>query len=201
MDLLLVRHAEPERIEGGTGVPANPPLTPRGAAQAEAIGQWLASEPIDAVVSSPLLRATQTAQPIAHAHGLAVAIEDGFAEFDVHADDYIPIEDLKAANDPRWQAMVDGTWAGTGGEHPDDFRRRVLHALDGVITRHAGQRVVAVCHGGVVNCVMGSVLGIERPLWFNPAYTSLHRMAASRTGARSVVTLNETAHLEARRIT
>jgi probable phosphoglycerate mutase len=199
MDLLLVRHAQPVRIEGGTGVPANPPLTTGGQAQAAALARWLASEHIDAVVSSPLLRALQTAQPIADAHGLAVKVEDGFAEFDVQADDYIPIEDLKAANDPRWQAMVDGTWEGTGGEHPDDFRRRVLHALDDVIARHAGQRVVAVCHGGVVNCVMGSVLGIERHLWFNPAYTSLNRMVASRSGTRSVVTLNETAHLEARR--
>jgi probable phosphoglycerate mutase len=199
MDLLLVRHAEPERVEGGTGIPADPSLTTRGLTQAAALARWLASEPIDAVVSSPLLRAVQTAQPIADDHGLSVTIEDGFAEFDVQADDYIPIEELKAANDPRWQAMVDGTWEGTGGEHPNDFRRRVLGALDDVIARYAGQRVVAVCHGGVVNCVMGSVLDIERPLWFNPAYTSLHRMMASRSGARSVVSLNETAHLEARR--
>ena len=38
-------------------------------------------------------------------------------------------------------------------------------------------------------------IGIERPLWFEPAYASISRVAASRTGVRSIVSVNETAHL------
>ncbi|MCU1426164.1 MAG: hypothetical protein JWL83_164 [Actinomycetia bacterium] len=199
MDLLFVRHAEPVRIESGSGVPANPPLTDRGHEQAARLAAWLAGEHIDAVVSSPQLRALETAAPIAAAHALTVEVVEGLVEYDVQSDQYIPIEALKAANDPQWQAMVDGRWEEYGGEDPDAFRKRVIDALDQLVARFAGRRVVAVCHGGVINAVMGATLGIDRALWFEPAYTSLSRIAASRTGVRSVVTLNETAHLDARR--
>jgi probable phosphoglycerate mutase len=199
MDLLLVRHAEPERVEGGTGVRADPPLTARGRTQAERLAQWLAHEHVDAVVSSPQRRARETAAPIATAHGLDVAVVEGLVEWDVEADHYIPVEELKATNDPRWRAMVEGVFTDIGGEDPTLFRKRVLATVDQIVAMHAGRRVVAVCHGGVVNVALGAVLGIDRPLWFDPGYTSLSRIAASRGGVRSVVTLNETAHLEARR--
>ncbi len=58
-----------------------------------------------------------------------------------------------------------------------------------------------MCHGGVINVAMAVVLGLDRHLWFEPHYTSLSRMVASRSGVRSVASLNERAHLEARRET
>jgi 2,3-bisphosphoglycerate-dependent phosphoglycerate mutase len=198
VDLLFVRHAEPVRIEPGSGVPANPHLTEAGREQAARLAHWLAAEPIDVVLSSPQRRALETAEPIAAAHGLGIEIVDGLIEFDAQADDYIPIEDLRAANDPRWQAMLEGRWT-ENGEDPDAFRARVVAAVDDCINRFPGQRVVAVCHGGVINVALGAALGIERPLWFDPKYTSLSRLVASRTGVRTVATLNETAHLDARR--
>ena len=66
------------------------------------------------------------------------------------------------------------------------------------IDTHPGEQVGVVCHGGVINVYVGLVLGIEKPLWFEPGYTSISRIAASRKGVRSVVTLNETAHLRSR---
>ena len=57
--------------------------------------------------------------------------------------------------------------------------------------------VAAVCHGGVINVFLAALLGLERHLWFEPGYTSISRVAAARTGERSLVTLNETAHLVA----
>jgi probable phosphoglycerate mutase len=59
--------------------------------------------------------------------------------------------------------------------------------------------VAAVCHGGVINVALGSVLDIRPPLWFEPGYTSMSRMLASRGGVRSVASLNELAHLKATR--
>jgi probable phosphoglycerate mutase len=47
----------------------------------------------------------------------------------------------------------------------------------------------------VINVYLAALLGLERHLWFEPAYTSVSRVAAARSGPRSVVTLNETAHL------
>lgn len=52
-----------------------------------------------------------------------------------------------------------------------------------------------MCHGGVINVAIAEVIGIQRSLWFEPAYASVHRIAASRAGIRSVVSLNETAYL------
>ncbi len=199
MEIVWVRHAEPERIETGTGVPANPPLTAGGRVQAERVASWLAAERVDVVVASPQRRARETAAPIAAAHGLAVEIVEGLVEFDVQADHYIPMEELRAAKDERWTAMLEGRWGEFGGEEPDEFVARVSTAVDALVAAHAGKSVVAVCHGGVINVALAGVLGLDQPLWFDPGYTSVSRMVASRTGVRSIRTLNECAHLYGRR--
>jgi probable phosphoglycerate mutase len=199
MHLLWVRHAEPERVEGGTGVPANPSLTARGHEQARRLADWLALERVDAVVSSPQQRALETAAPIAAAHGLDVDVVQRLVEYDVQADHYIPMEELRAAKDERWQAMVEGRWEAFGGESTAAFRARVAAATDDLVARFPGKTIVAVCHGGVINVALALVLGLDRELWFDPGYTSLSRMIASRTGVRSVASLNERAHLEAKR--
>lgn len=201
MDLLWVRHAEPERIAGGTGVPANPGLTERGQQQAQRLADWLAHEHVDVVLSSPQRRAQETAAPVAAAHGLEVVIHDGLVEYDVQNDSYIPMEELRANNDPQLLAMAEGRWEAFGGESPAEFRDRIAKTIDDIVGSYPGRRVVAVCHGGVVNAAMGIVLGLpaERPFFFDPHYTSLSRMAASRAGVRSIASVNERAHLEARR--
>jgi len=199
MELLWVRHGEPVRIEPGTGVRADPELTDRGTEQAQRLAAWLAFEPIDAIVSSPLLRAVDTAAPIAKSCGVEVEVVEGLIEYDSNSDHYIPMEELRVTKDDRWQAMVDGRWDQFGADLPEVFRARVDETVTELITRFAGKRVVAVCHGGVINVALGSVLGVVQPLWFEPGYTSLSRMIASRSGIRSVASLNELAHLEATR--
>jgi 2,3-bisphosphoglycerate-dependent phosphoglycerate mutase len=199
VDLLLIRHAEPVRIapgEGGSG-PVDPALTERGRSQAGRLADWLAMEPLDAVLSSPLARARQTAGPVARAHGLEPEICSDLAEYDVHADHYIPVEELRETRDHRWTAMIEGRWEDFGGEPPEQFTARVVPCVDGIIARFAQRRVALVCHGGVINVYLAALLGLERHLWFEPAYTSISRVAAARSGARSIVTLNETAHLVA----
>ncbi|HLM17945.1 MAG TPA: histidine phosphatase family protein [Acidimicrobiia bacterium] len=102
-----------------------------------------------------------------------------------------------ATRDHRWRAMIEGRWEELGGEPPDEFRARIVPCVDAVIDRFPGGRVAAVCHGGVINVYVAALLGLERHLWFEPGYTSITRVAAARSGERSVVTLNETAHLVA----
>jgi len=201
MDLLWVRHGEPERIESGTGVPADPALTERGRDQAARLAAWLADEPIDVVLSSPQRRAVETAAPIALAHGLDVQITPGLIEYDANSDSYIPMEELRASNDPHLSAMYEGRWEEFGAEPAEAFRARVGNTLDDIVVAHPGRRVVAVCHGGVINVAFAIALGLDRHLWFEPHYTSLSRMVASRTGVRSVASLNERAHLDARKDT
>lgn len=191
---MLIRHALPVRREGGDG-PADPELSTVGIDQARRLAEYLVAEDLTAVYSSPLRRARETAAPIGVALGVATTISDGLAEWDRHAADYIPIEELKATNDPRWQALIDGHWE--GDEDPAEFHDRVRRAVEAIVTDHPGERVAVVCHGGVINSYVAQVLGLDLSGngFFYPQYTSIHRIAASSSGVRSVVTLNETAHL------
>ena len=199
MELLWVRHGEPERIASGSGVPADPSLTARGREQAERLAAWLAFEQIDRVLSSPQRRAIVTAEPFARSHGVEVEVVKGLVEYDASSDSYIPMEELRATNDPQLQAMYEGRWEEFGAESAESFRIRVGTTLDEVILQNPGRRIVAVCHGGVINVACAIALGLDRHLWFEPHYTSLTRMVASRTGVRSLASLNERAHLDARR--
>jgi broad specificity phosphatase PhoE len=200
MELVLVRHAQPVRVEpGSVDGAADPELSPAGRHQAERLATWLAAEAPDALLTSPLRRARETAAALATTLDVAPAVVDGLAEYDAGADHYIPIEELRAMRDERWYATIEGRWADVGGVDPAAFQRQVVPAVEGVIDRFPGQRVVVVTHGGVLNVYLAHVLGIDQLLWFHPEYTSVSRVQAARTGQRSVATLNETAHLMARR--
>ncbi len=194
MELLLIRHGLPIRRELEQGV-ADPELSEAGHAQARHLAEYLAVEQIDAVYASPLRRAHQTAQPLAISQGRDVVVVDDVAEWDRNSNEYVPIEELKAANDPRWQAMLRGEW-NVHEETPEEFRARTVGCVEKLIDAHAGQRIAVVCHGGVINGYLSHILGLGfQQGFFYPNYTSIHRVAAARSGERSIVTINETAHL------
>lgn len=172
---------------------ADPELSADGHAQARLVASYLAEEQIDAVYSSPMKRAVETARPIADAAKLEVVEIEGVAEWDRHSSEYIPVEELKATNDPRWQEMVAGGW--NSEEDPAEFDARVHESLESIISNHRGDRVVVSCHGGVINSYLARVLGLPTSQFFYPNYTSIHRVAASGRGHRSILSVNETAHL------
>lgn len=187
MELLLIRHGLPVRVDEGTVAgPADPDLSERGLAQAAALADWLVGEAIDAIWVSPMRRAAQTAAPLVQRLGLPVVIDEDIAEYDRDAASYIPIEELKAANDPRWREVP---------EQPEHFQAVVVAAVERIVAAHPRQRVAVVCHGGVINAYAAHVLGIADPLFFLPRYTSISRVFAASTGERSVASLNETAHV------
>jgi len=83
MELVLVRHAEPLRVDQGRADgPADPGLTARGVEQAERLARWLQPEAPDAVLTSPLRRAVETAAPLAAALGAAATVVPAVAEYD-----------------------------------------------------------------------------------------------------------------------
>ena len=194
MELLIIRHGLPVRRELDSGV-ADPELSEAGHAQARHLAEYLSSEVLHAVYASPLRRAQQTARPLAESQGVEVRLVDDVAEWDRHSNEYVPIEELKAANDPRWQAMLRGEWT-VHEESPEQFRDRVVRAIERLVDDHGGERIAIVCHGGVINGYLSHVLGLTNPQgFFYPNYTSIHRVAAARSGERSIVTVNETSHL------
>jgi probable phosphoglycerate mutase len=194
MELLLIRHALPVRIERDAGR-ADPPLSELGLLQAVALSRWLVDEGIDAIWTSPMRRAVQTAEPLVEATGLRPVVEDGLAEWDRDAASYIPIEELKAENDPRWHEMVKGTFVSETDIDPVAFQQGVVAAVERVIDASPSMRVAAICHGGVVNMYLSHMLGTTRPMFFQPGYTSISRVHAARSGERSLGSINELAHL------
>ena len=194
MELILIRHALPLRVEKQDGSPADPGLSETGIEQARKLARWMESEHLDVLYSSPLNRAKMTAQALANVKGIEIRIEPGVKEFDNRSSVYIPLEELRSKDYESWRKLVDG---GFGALYDlKDFQKTVVASLEQIISQHSGNRVAVVCHGGVINLWAAHVLGLSRPnLFFAPEYTSLNRFLASGKGQRSVASLNETAHL------
>ena len=183
MELILVRHGLPERRDDTS----DPPLSATGHEQARRVAAWLAHERIDAVFSSTMLRARQTAEPFAALRGHAIDCHDGICEFDRESGTYVPMEELKRDNYAAWLAMATG-------EHGVDiatFQATVVETLERIVEDHSGRRVAVFCHGGVINVWTAHVLGMAPRLFFEPDYTSVHRYMFHRTGQRNVGCLND----------
>jgi broad specificity phosphatase PhoE len=195
VEIVFVRHALPLRIDATPdGTPADPELAERGLEQAGRVAAALAGDEVDALYTSPLRRAVTTAVPLAEALGLEPVVEPGIAEFDGGHSSYVPVEELRASGDPRWDELVAGDLYGVGVD-PVAFRATVTEAVDRIAAQHPGGRAVLVCHSGTINAYTGALLGQERPLWFAPAYCSLSRIAIARSGRKGVISLNETGHV------
>ncbi len=195
MELVLIRHALPVRIDGThDDSPADPWLCEVGRAQAERLVEALRGEHVTALYSSPALRAQETAGPVAKAFGFEPVIEPGLAEFDTAERSYVPVEELRAAGDPRWARLQRGELSSAGVD-PLAFRRRVVAAVEAIAAAHPGGRAVLVMHAGSINAAAGHVSGQDRPIWFAPAYCSISRIAMARDGRRGLVSLNETSHV------
>lgn len=195
MELILIRHALPLRVEAVDG-PADPPLAPLGFSQADALAGIVQPDEYDALYVSPLLRARQTADPLAARTGLTPTIADGLAEWDRHSSAYVPLEDLRRESPEVLEAMALGQWDRLGIDM-GAFVERVNDTVDEIAGSHPSQRVAVVCHGGVINAFVSRVLGLSSPLFFEPGYTSVSRVRVSRSGGRGVLSINETGHLRA----
>ena len=187
MELILIRHGLPERRADTS----DPPLNAVGREQAQRVASYLARERIDAVFSSTMLRAIQTAEPFAAQGGHAILQREGIVEFDRASGAYIPMEELKREDYAAWKAFATGDHGADIGA----FHDKVVETLEAIVAANAGKRVAVFCHGGVVNVWTARVLGMAPRLFFEPVYASVHRYLCAGTGERNVVSLNERTHL------
>ena len=189
MKLVLIRHALPVQRREDT---SDPPLSARwDADQAQQVARYLAPDDgIDAVFSSTMLRAVQTAEPFAAESGHEIQTREGIVEFDRGTGAYIPMEELKRDNYPAWQAFA-------AGDHGDDivaFQKTVVETLEAIVVAHPGKTVAVFCHGARWSCGPASREGHAcRRLFFEPVYASVHRYLCASTGQRNIVSLNEAA--------
>jgi len=194
MELVFVRHGRPVHLEDVEGA-ADPPLADVGHEQAQRLSEWLVTIGIDALYSSPMQRAMQTAAPFASASGLEVVVRDHLREFDHLGSSYVPTEVLKATDPEAYRERI------ASGFLDDDFdaaqfRSDVVAEVDRIVAEHRGQRVAVVCHGGVINAYLGQCLDFppDDYMRFDVDYSSVSRVLVSSKFQRSIESINERPH-------
>jgi probable phosphoglycerate mutase len=195
MKILVVRHGQPFD-ESETGGHGDPPLSELGLRQAQAIGDHLASEKIDHIVASPMVRAHQTALPLCAHLGLEPELDDDLKEAGWQAGAYMRSEENmshfveKLNNDPEYLFRPEGR---------DVFTERVMRAFTKVRDNNPGKTVAVFCHGMVTTAFASTILGVDfGPGDLAPDYTGLMQVKASqRLDMWTMQSFNETMHLQA----
>ena len=199
MQAILIRHGEPRTVETA-GEPADPGLTERGHWQAQRASQWLASEAIDAIVTSSKTRAKETAAPLVAALSIdPIAIAD-LDEIDRRSTVYAPFQIMEARFPDYWQAIQEQRWEDIGWDSFEYFQQRVVAAWEGLVADPPGDTVAVACHGGVIGVILAHVTGLTQPWSFaNPPFASFCRIALGEDGRAQVMSMNETGHFDAMR--
>jgi probable phosphomutase (TIGR03848 family) len=194
--LLLIRHARNDwvgdRLAGWT---PNVHLNDKGRAQAEALAQRLADQPITAVYTSPLERAVETAQAIAALHQLDVQIREGVGE--VQYGEWTGKSLKELAKEDAWR-VVQFYPSGArfpGGESMHEMQARAVAEVDAIVAAHPSETVVVVSHADVIKAALAHYMGLHLDLFqrlvVSPA--SLNVFTFTPMGPR-LVCLNDTAH-------
>ena len=201
-EVLLIRHAHHEwRGPTSNGDLGDPHLSEKGRQQALRLAQRLRSQHIDAVYSSTLRRAIETAALVAAAKDLPVVRVSNLREVEykgvaqpLNGNGHVDWErwaqeaTLRFLNHPRWDSLP-------GYEPSERFRLRVAYAMEAIIAAHPGQRLVVVTHGGVINAYLSMVLDIPRDMFFLAENTSISAVRAVG-GFYSIGYLNDASHLQ-----
>lgn len=121
----------------------------------------------DVIVSSPLLRARETAQAISDRLGLPVEVEPGIAELNFGTYEGWSLEEIRARQ-PEFAAQfldtdVDMHWP--GGERLSEFHLRVRNALSSLAVRYASHTAIVVSHGGFLGSMAAQLLGTPPNDW------------------------------------
>jgi broad specificity phosphatase PhoE len=156
--LLLLRHAESARPDVFHGAESDVGLSERGRRQAEAAASRLAEYRPDAVISSAMCRARQTALPIARACGLELRIEPALHERKVGALSGTPTRgDVWPDTLRRWMAGDTG-FAPAGAESFDAIGERVLPVWHRLVEEFRDRTLVIVAHGVVCKVLLLNLL-------------------------------------------
>ena len=201
-EVIMIRHAQPDvNFEGIVGDIIDPSLTEYGRMQARLTGEAFSLKQIDAIFASPLKRAMETAEAIAgHHKSLEIQVLDDLREVEVFRDvphdktvlEFVGRELLLAA---RQRMLDERSWDVYPFTEPSrDFRKRTINAVESCIAGNAGERIVIVCHGGVINSYLGHIIRSSYDMFFRPAHASVN-IAVVGDGRRVLRLVNDTHHL------
>jgi broad specificity phosphatase PhoE len=197
--VLLLRHAETADPTIFHGAESDVGLSERGRQQAEAAAVWLARWAPDAVVSSAMRRALDTAGPIARACGLTVQVEPGLHERRVGA-----LSGTATGGEGPWPETLrrwvasETSYTTAGAESFDAVRERVLPIWERLTAAHEGRTLVIVAHGIVCRVLLLSLLpgyGVADWPRLGPMHnTGVHELLRLGGGPWRALRLNELPH-------
>jgi broad specificity phosphatase PhoE len=194
--LLLARHGESlwnevRRFQGVTDIE----LSPRGRAQAEALGRALRGHRIRCAYASPMRRALDTAEIALAGTGVPLVPLEELRELSLGEWEGCTVDEIRGREgDPytRW-VRAPQDCPPPGGEPLEDVRRRIVRAVDHIAARHPdGEDVLVIAHGGIISTYACHLLGCSfNVLWrFRVDNASLTVAKPPR-----LVSINDTRHL------
>ena len=169
MELVLARHGQTEwNVQEIFRGQADVELNEIGRKQAELLGEFLGDPGIEAVYSSPLKRALDTARAVATCHNLDVGVSPGLNDMNFGEWEGMQVEVVKQRYSEAY-----AVWAGRpeqarvpGGETLAQVRHRAMRAVDEVVSKHTG-RVVLVTHRVIVKLATLALLGLDESSFWN----------------------------------
>lgn len=162
--IIAIRHGETAwnaetRMQGQLDIPLNDV----GRWQAERVAVALADETLDALYSSDLARALQTAEPLARACGLEVVTDTGLRERCFGVFQGLTFDEVAARwpeDSRRWRRR-EPDFAPEGAESLRRFSARCVAATAHLAAAHSGQTIAIVAHGGVLDCLYRAATRVE----------------------------------------
>ena len=199
--LLLIRHGETDwnvarRVQGHADIALNA----KGRQQAERLGQALADSPIHHVYSSDLQRALQTAQAIAAVHAAPVHATPDLRERhfgDIEGMDFFSFEQQRPDAALQWRKRMPHWQPPGGGESLLMLRERVVQAVNAIASRHQGEHVAIVSHGGVLDVLYRAAVRLDLQAartWYLPN-CAINRMLWTPDGL-ALIGWGDVSHLE-----
>jgi probable phosphoglycerate mutase len=198
-ELVLIRHGETDmnrelRFQGHVDVALND----IGHAQARRLARRLASEPAHAIYASDLLRARQTAMPIAGELAMQPVADAGLREQCFGRVDGMRVADIQREHPEAWAGWLrfEEDFAMPEGESTRAFHARVIAAVQRLIAAHPQQTVVIVTHGGVLDMIYRSARGLalNGPRQSEIPNAGINRIRV-REGAFDILAWGDTRHL------
>ncbi len=198
--IIAIRHGETAwnvdtRIQGHLNVPLNE----TGRWQAARAAQALAGEPLAAIYASDLERAHETALSIAAATGLEVVKNEGLRErgFGIfQGKTFAEVQAQWPDQALRWRRR-EPEFAPEGGESLLQFRERVTQTAHELASRHAGEQIVMVGHGGVMDVLYRAATGqeLQAPRTWELGNAAINRLLWTPEGF-TLVGWSDTQHLD-----
>lgn len=172
------------------------PLNERGREQARKLAERLSDRELDAIYSSSLARAHETAEIVAEKHSHSPEPIDRLQE--------INLGELEGEDAEKWFGKMDEMgeefydWSPEKGESMRELEKRVRKQIEKFSDQHPEETVLAVAHGGTISTVLMSILEVDRDrlLKFRQENTCVNVIRHEESNGWVVESLNDTCHLD-----